>query len=272
MEERLQWIRLQPQRWLDWLPLTGGLETHAVIQMRYPQATDAFYEANAQRRELVRQYFKPSTWWGRWQQVIWRALNSNRFRAGPEFWQAEADPASFDMVWANMSLHLSPQPQQWLDEWCKALRPDGFLMFSCCGPDTLIELRHAYAEQGWNPPTHDFTDMHDWGDMLVHAGFAEPVMDMEKITVTYRQAQDLWRDLRMIGRNLHVQRTPGLRGRAWLQRFEAMFEALRVKQGGDTVQMTFEIIYGHAIKPVPKMTVASTTTVSLRDMKTMLQR
>jgi malonyl-CoA O-methyltransferase len=176
------------------------------------------------------------------------------------------------MVWANMSLHMTDQPQQWLSQWCKALRADGFLMFSCCGPDTLIELRQAFAQHGWNPPTHEFTDMHDWGDMLVHAGFAEPVMDMEKITVTYTRAEDVLRDLRAIGRNLSTQRFQGLRGRGWLAQFKVVFEQLRQQQGQDKVSLTFEIIYGHAIKPVPKLTMASTTTVSLAQMKDMLHR
>jgi malonyl-CoA O-methyltransferase len=58
-------------------------------------------------------------------------------------------------------------------------------MFSCLGPDTLRELRALYAALGWPPPAHEFTDMHDWGDMLVASGFAEPVMDMERITLSF---------------------------------------------------------------------------------------
>ena len=89
------------------------------------------------------------------------------------------------MLWANMALHMAADPQALIAQWHRALATDGFLMFSCLGPDTLRELRALYAALGWPPAGHEFTDMHDWGDMLVHAGFAEPVMDMERIVLTW---------------------------------------------------------------------------------------
>ena len=74
--------------------------------------------------------------------------------------------------------HRKADPQTLLADWHKALKVNGFLMFSCLGPDTAIELREVYRQLGWPPAGHELTDMHDWGDMLVQAGFAEPVMDM----------------------------------------------------------------------------------------------
>ena len=88
-------------------------------------------------------------------------------------------------------------------------------MFSCLGPDTLRELRSLYRSLGWPPPGHDFTDMHDWGDMLVHAGFAEPVMDMERITLTWETPQQVLDELRELGSNLHPDRFAALRGKEW---------------------------------------------------------
>jgi malonyl-CoA O-methyltransferase len=88
------------------------------------------------------------------------------------------------MLWANMQLHMAADPQALIAQWQQALEVDGFLMFSCLGPDTLRELRAVYAALGWPPPAHEFTDMHDWGDMLVASGFAEPVIDMERITLS----------------------------------------------------------------------------------------
>ena len=117
------------------------------------------------------------------------------------------------MLWANMALHLSADPQALMGEWQRALATDGFLMFSCLGPDTLRELRALYAALGWPPPSHEFTDMHDWGDMLVQTGFAEPVMDMERITLSFATPQRLLRELRELGANLHPERFPALRGR-----------------------------------------------------------
>ena len=89
-------------------------------------------------------------------------------------------------------------------------------MFSCLGPDTLRELRGLYRALGWPPPAHDFTDMHDWGDMLVHAGFAEPVMDMERITLTWETPQRLLEELRELGANLHpATLSPRCAGARW---------------------------------------------------------
>ena len=84
-------------------------------------------------------------------------------------------------------------------QWHRALAVDGYLMFSCLGPDTAKELRAVYADMGWPPAGHAFTDMHDWGDMLVQAGFAEPVMDMERITLTFATPQRLLEELRELG-------------------------------------------------------------------------
>src|SRR5205814_4613696 len=123
---------------------------------------------------------------------------------------------------------------------------DGFLMFSCLGPDSLRELRGLYAQEGWPPPAHDFTDMHDWGDMLVGAGFAEPVMDMERITLTWESPQRLLAELRELGANLHPARFPALRGRRWRERLDE--ELARSLTGADgRLALTFEIIYGHAL-------------------------
>ena len=103
--------------------------------------------------------------------------------------------------------------------------PDVFLS----RPDTLRELRPLYAEFGWPPPTHTFTDMHDWGDMLVGQGFAEPVMDMERITLSFSSPQTLLAELRGLGRNLHAGRFPGLRGRGWLAKLHAGLAQMATK-------------------------------------------
>ena len=149
------------------------------------------------------------------------------------------------------------------------LAQDGFLMFSCLGPDTLIELRTLYAELGWPEPSHAFTDMHDWGDMLVHAGFAEPVMDMERITLTFATPERLLAELRTLGRNLHVGRFAALRGRGWQAKLlQALDQRLR---RGDQLALSFEIIYGHAFKPAPRAQVSEQTAVSLDAMRSMLR-
>ena len=120
---------------------------------------------------------------------------------------------------------------------------------------------------------HSFTDMHDWGDMLVHAGFAEPVMDMETITLTFATPERLLQELRELGCNLHPQRFAGLRGRNWYaQLLDAMREHLRVDSSDGQLALTFELVYGHAFKPAPRVAVDSESTFSLEQMRSMLKK
>ena len=176
------------------------------------------------------------------------------------------------MLWANMALHTSDDPQALLQKWHQLLAVDGFLMFSCLGPDTLRELADVYQGKGWPPACHAFTDMHDWGDMLVQAGFAEPVMDMERITLTYETPARLLAELRELGRNLHVQRFAGLRGRRWRQQLvDALMSLARAEEGG-RLSLSFEIVYGHALKPQPRVAVAAKTEIGLDQMRQMLRR
>jgi malonyl-CoA O-methyltransferase len=169
-----------------------------------------------------------------------------------------------------MALHEAADPQALLADWHSALKVNGFLMFSCLGPDTAIELREVYRQLGWPPAGHDLTDMHDWGDMLVQAGFAEPVMDMERITLTYDSPARLLQELAELGRNFHPARFPALRGRRWRARLEAMM-AERLTGADGRLSLTFEVIYGHALKAQPKIRVSALSSVSVEDMRSMLK-
>ncbi|MBK4734733.1 methyltransferase domain-containing protein [Noviherbaspirillum sp. DKR-6] len=161
---------------------------------------------------------------------------------------------SADLIWSNLALHWHPQPHQVFQEWRRVLRVDGLLMFSCFGPDTFRELREAWAGIDGAPHTLPFVDMHDFGDMLVDAGFATPVMDMETITVTYADADRLLADVRAWGGNPLATRSRGLLGRAAHARLRAALDAGRRPDG--KLPLTFEIVYGHAFRPVPKTTAA----------------
>jgi malonyl-CoA O-methyltransferase len=257
MEDRLQWIRLQPKSWVDWAPVSGGLKAHTLLCQRYPKAQVAVVEPTPERQAQAR-----AALGGYW---LKRLLNQ-----GPSF---EAPAAgSADMLWANMALHTSDNPQALLQQWHQLLAVDGFVMFSCLGPDTLKELQAVYQAQGWTPPAHAFTDMHDWGDMLVEAGFAEPVMDMEHITLTYETPERMLQDLRVLGRNLNVGRFAGLRGKAWrAQLLQALTSTARTTADG-RLALTVEVIYGHALKPTPRFKVATESTVSLQDLRASLQK
>ncbi len=252
MQERLDWIKRQPQSWVHWAPLNGGMAAHALLQQRYPQAACTLVEANPKRARHVAQTLTPPWWHAqRW------------LRDRPRVVGQVTQPA--EMLWANMSLHMSDQPQALLQQWHQALAVDGFLMFSCLGPDTLKELRLLYEALGWPAPSHEFTDMHDWGDMLVATGFAEPVMDMERITLTFETPQRVLQELRGLGRNLHLARFQALRGRRWHSQLLQAIER-------SAMQLTFEVVYGHAFKPATKLVVRAQSEISLDQMRAALAR
>lgn len=257
MEERLHWIKRSPANWVHWAPLQGGRAVHEQLVRRYPQAQCFVQEGSAAQTQSARQQLQQA-WWkpARW--------------LGPDT-LFEAPPQAVQMLWANMALHMEADPQALIQRWHGALAVDGFLMFSCLGPDTLRELRPVYAAMGWPEPSHAFTDMHDWGDMLVHAGFAEPIMDMERISLSYSSADTLLEELRGLGRNLHTDRFPALRGRTWRRTLcKALEQSLRRPDG--RLELTFEVVYGHAFKPHPKLTIASETRVPLEEMRRSLRQ
>jgi malonyl-CoA O-methyltransferase len=256
MAERLQWIKRAPQAWADWEPVRGGLEAHALVAQHYPQARVHVVEPQPRRAAVARERFaKP--WW-------------KRIAGGGAVEIAPPAAGSVQMLWSNMELHLAADPQSLMRQWHEALAVDGFLMFSCLGPDTLKELRALYAALGWPPPGPDFTDMHDWGDMLVHGGFAEPVMDMERITLAFDTPARLLQELRELGANLHPQRFPALRGRGWHATLLRELEQ-GLKGADGKLALTFEVVYGHAMKPLPRARMGEQSAVALDDMRAMLR-
>jgi malonyl-CoA O-methyltransferase len=156
-----------------------------------------------------------------------------------------------------------------IERWHGLLRVDGFVMFSCLGPGTLRELRALYARLGWPAPTPGFIDMHDLGDMLVHAGFADPVMDQETLTLQWDSPGALLAELRSLGTNAAPDRIAGLRTPRWRERLERELESLAGPDG--KIGMSFEVAYGHAFKAGPRIRPGESTTVSLDDMRSMVR-
>lgn len=160
--------------------------------------------------------------------------------------------ASVDLAWSNLALHCSADPLPALKELRRVLKVGGLLMFSCYGPDTLKELRNAFAAGDAAQHVHEFIDMHDLGDMLAACGYAEPVMDMELITLTYADVDALLGDLRATGQvNVLARRRRGLTGRGVFNSMRAAYLDLR---RGASLPASFEIVYGHAWKPQPRLT------------------
>jgi malonyl-CoA O-methyltransferase len=160
--------------------------------------------------------------------------------------------ASVDLAWSNLALHCAGDPQPAFRELRRVLKVGGLLMFSCYGPDSLKELKSAFAARDQAPHVHGFIDMHDLGDMLSACGFAAPVMDMELITMTYADVDVLLADLRATGQqNVLAERRRGLTGKGVLGAMRAEYEKLR-RDG--RLPASFEIVYGHAWKPVQRVT------------------
>jgi malonyl-CoA O-methyltransferase len=152
--------------------------------------------------------------------------------------------AAAGMVWSSLALQWVNDAQTAFAEIARVLAPGGLLMFSTLGPDTLKELRTAYAAADAHRHVNRFIDMHDLGDMLLAAGFADPVMDMEYVTLTYADVRALMHDLKAIGaRNALHGRPPGLSGKAALAAVARGYEPLR-RDG--RLPATFEVVYGHA--------------------------
>ena len=157
--------------------------------------------------------------------------------------------ASFDMVASNLMLQWC-EPARVFPELLRVMRPGSLLVFTSFGPDTLKELREAWAGVDRNPHVHPFLDMHDVGDALLRAGFADPVMDVERYTLTYADVDTALRELKALGaQNALRGRALGLTGRARFARFREGY--LSLGQEG-RVPVTYEVVHGHAWVAEPR--------------------
>ncbi len=242
MAERLEYIKHEPRCVLDAGHGVGdGLR---LLRRRYPKATllgvDSAMDVASEARSR--------------QTMVERAM-SLLFAPGPyplcaDMARLPLANASVAMVWSNLALAWAEEPLAAFREFHRVLEIGGLIMFSTYGPDTLRELRQAFADADARPHIHRFIDMHDLGDMLIEAGFAEPVMDMEHITLTYTGVDALVRDLRLSGQsNVALERRRGLMGRS---RWQAMLASYERARHEGRLPATFEIVYGHAWKSQPR--------------------
>jgi malonyl-CoA O-methyltransferase len=156
--------------------------------------------------------------------------------------------AGCDLIFSNLTLPWYPDLDQVFAEFRRVLKPGGVLLFSTLGPDTLIELRRSWAAADRYTHINAFFDLHDIGDALLRAGLAEPVMDVERLTLTYPEVAGLMRDLKKLGAgNVTAGRTPGLTGKGRLQAMQAAYERLRRPDG--LLPASCELVYGHAWGP-----------------------
>lgn len=151
---------------------------------------------------------------------------------------------SVDLAMANLALPWFTRPETCLTEIGRVLRAEGLFLFSTLGPDTLVEIRDAWREADDGVHVHPFADMHDIGDALIRAGLSDPVLDVERVTVTYEKPSALFDDLRQAGgTNLLAGRASGLTGKNRFARFVSALE--RRSKDGKTAA-TVELVFGHA--------------------------
>lgn len=243
MLSRLDLVAMQPTRILDAGCGTG--HASAALMKKYPKAELVSLDlalgmlrktqsVNASLANRIKRVF------GQAQQNLLCA----------DIEQLPLADASVDMIFSNLAI-----------QWCndldaafagihRVLRTDGLLTFSTLGPDTLKELRAASKTDAARVSVSRFFDMHDIGDALVRAGFSAPVLDVERVVLTYENAIDVMRDLKAIGaHNAADGRGRGLQGRDFLKKITANYEQFRRE---DKLPATFEVVYGHAWKPVSR--------------------
>jgi malonyl-CoA O-methyltransferase len=242
LAERLAYIRLEPRRVADIGCGAGG--SRVLLSARFPSArwvgvdiSLPMLEARVDRRGW------PGSWFARL-----RGRGADQVCA--EAANLPFADATFDLVFSNLMLHWHPMPHSVFPEWKRVLTVDGLLLFSCFGPDTLQELRAACAEALPRSRPMPFIDMHDFGDMMVAAGFATPVMDVETIRLTYASPQELLAEARALGGNPRDDRVQTLISSGRARALLAAIERRRDETG--RIPLTFEVAYGHAWKPVPR--------------------
>ena len=231
MLERLDYVRLAPKRVLD--AGSGPARDARALAKRYRRAD-----------VLALDFSQPMLHAGRP-----RFRFFERRRPKPvcaDFARLPLANATLGLVWSNMALHWAAEPLAALREFHRVLATEGLLMFSTLGPDTLGELRSAAGAAR----VHSFADMHDLGDMLVAAGFAEPVMDMERVSIVYADGEALLHDLRASGQTCALAgRARGLSGR----RFRAaLAQNLAAQRRDGKLPVSYEVLYGHAWKAAPR--------------------
>ena len=226
--ERLELLAFRPQQVLDLGTGTG----HALGPLA----------RHCRPKRLVAVDFAP----GMLRQVWSRRLRHVHLAAADAERLPFADK-SFDLIFSNLMLQWCPDPDQVFAEVRRIQSGRSVFLFSTLGPDTLRELRLAWQAVDDYEHVHAFIDMHDLGDALIRAGFVEPVMDVEKLTLTYDDARSLMRDLGRIGaRYAGTVRAPGLAGARRLAAVEQAYEQFR--QAG-RLPATYEVVYGTAWTP-----------------------
>lgn len=237
MLERLDCILAEPKVIVD---LGAGTGEHtAALAKRYPRARTYGLDL---AEPMLKKMRKRSSW-RRPIRAVCADIQSLPFSDN-----------SVDLIFSSLAMQWCESLDETFKEFRRVLRPGGFILFSTFGPDTLNELRQSWAAVDACEHVHNFIDMHIVGDAMLHAGLAEPVMDIENLTLTYKNVYELMRELKGIGaHNVSHDRQRGLTGRKRLQAFEQAYEKFRCD---GVVPASYEVVYGHAWAPVNEQSVS----------------
>lgn len=225
--ERLDFVKLQPKVVLDLGAGTG----HASKALKLRYKTAEVIAIDLAPRMLV-EADRQQSWLRKFHRI---AADAHRL---------PIKDASAQLVFSNLMLEWSHDPDAVFQEIRRVLQPGGLLTFATLGPDTLRELREAWRKIDAHPHVHRFIDMHDLGDALMRAGLAEPVMDTERLTVTYPHLDALLQELTAMGSgNLTHGRARGLTGKGQL---ESLRRVVRPTSEQTALPVSVEVVYGHA--------------------------
>ncbi|MDG4867407.1 malonyl-ACP O-methyltransferase BioC [Guyparkeria sp. 1SP6A2] len=227
LEERFGWLKLEPSRILDLGAGTGQMVR--AMRARYPQSQVVGLDlAENMLRQLPR-----TRWWSRQRMGVAADMHALPLVGG-----------TMDAVVSNFAVQWSDRPDMLFAEVARVLSSGSPFSFATLGPDSLQEIRRAWAAIDQTPHVHHFMDMHDLGDALVRAMLADPVMDRETVTVTYPSVDALLADLRGVGvGNAQEGRSSGMTGPAAWRRFKG---ALAEQAVDGQIPLTYEIVYGLA--------------------------
>jgi malonyl-CoA O-methyltransferase len=231
--DRLAYIKHRPSLVLDVGAGTGDA-THALASL-YPEA-----------RVVALDFALP---------MLHQARQRERGGTAPDCLCGDAErlplaDGSVDMLFSNATLQWCNDLQGTFQEFLRVLRPNGMLLFSTFGPDTLMELRASWAAVDGGSHVSPFWDMHDIGDAMLQAGLTEPVVDVDRLQLTYADVPALMRDLKTLGaHNVTRDRQRGLTGKG---RLGAMLQAYERFRHEGRLPASYEVVYGHAWAPAQR--------------------
>jgi len=228
--ERLEFYLEKPLRVLDIGAGTG--RGSALLKQRYPKAEVIAVDLALPMLHAARRH---SSWLKPFQRVCAEAT------------RLPFPDHSVDLLYSNLCFQWVDDLSALFGECMRVLKPGGFMTFSSFGPDTLKELRAAWAEADQQPHVGRFLDMHDVGDAMLNAGLRDPVLDVFRYTLTYSQPRKLLEELQGLGAtNADSTRARGLTGKARYQRMLAAYETMRVD---GRIPATWEVVSAHAWGP-----------------------